>query len=582
MKRTILSAIGAGLIAALGGPLLFPSAPLQAQGPTCSVNSNPEVGSPAANANTVLILEPTVAGGCSSQEAVQSLAEGYFVEVASSSQWAVKTEAQFATYRALILGDGQTGGAISCFTSPTPIAAAEANRPTWAPVVTGKIVVIGSDPLEPGSEHEGDPGQVNGRKLARNGIKFAAGISGHTGLYLSLNCYYFNAPSGTAVPVLDQFGTFTVVPQGGTADSVNIVDAGHPVVTDPNPLSAGDLSNWSVSVHERFASWPAAFTEVAEQADDGKPYILVRGRQHSETHTFTPAEPTYQFVRDSEVSAKLTFEHVLQPFNLKFTFTTVSKMAESARLDPDVFGLGAQCLSYDSDATHCVRHTVRRVDDAGNDMGVPTGDNDGDPTPDFTGNFRLELGFHDVDVNAGDIGPPFLAQAKHDEIEEGLDLYDRDIMTSFRYNSCNCVGVGETDGFSDFIMGERLIPEAQEVNFIGPLPPIKLTPPLLSLKTGQALPVKFRLTDSSGAFITSGVTAVLDIWLLDPSGEIPNDAVNRAGTEFVFNFSTNVWERISSTAGWPKGDYVGIIRSVYVSPGSVMFSPVKFNFSVRK
>jgi Thrombospondin type 3 repeat len=285
MKRIILSAIGAGLIAALGGPWLFPSAPLQAQGgPTCSVNTNPEVGSGAANANTVLILQSTVNGEnpCASPEAVQSMALGYNVEIASESQWRAKanTEAPtYATYRALILGDSGPGG-VNCHTDTTPITAAIDTRTTWGPIVTGNIVVIGSDPLI--DAHSGDPGRVDGTRLATNGIKFAAGVSGHPGLYLSLNCYYHAAAEPTAVTVLDQFGPFTVVGHDSEgSDNVNIVATGHPVVTDPNILTNADLSGWVDSIHERFVSFPPTFTEVAEQEvgveSDGLAYILARG-----------------------------------------------------------------------------------------------------------------------------------------------------------------------------------------------------------------------------------------------------------------------------------------------------------------
>src|SRR5262245_44486116 len=52
----------------------------------------------------VLILARTVTGGFSSQEAVSAQQLGYLVDVVTDAQWAAKTAADFASYRAIILG----------------------------------------------------------------------------------------------------------------------------------------------------------------------------------------------------------------------------------------------------------------------------------------------------------------------------------------------------------------------------------------------------------------------------------------------------------------------------------------------
>ena len=281
MKRLCCSAIGAGLVAAVGILVLAPNGSIKAQGP-CSVNSA-EIGTGAASANTVLILQPTVQNGCGSGEAAQAMALGYNVEVAADYQWLAKSQAQFATYRALILGDTRPEGP-TCFTSPTPLAAAVATRETWGPAVTGNVVIIGSDPLANDS-HSGDEGNTNGARLARNGIKFAAAIAGAPGAYISLNCYYAFAEAATPVPVLAPFGTFTVIGQDGGSNAVDIVDSAHPVVTDPDALTEADLSNWTFSIHERFQIWPGSFSVVASQVGSespGLPYILARGALDSD------------------------------------------------------------------------------------------------------------------------------------------------------------------------------------------------------------------------------------------------------------------------------------------------------------
>jgi hypothetical protein len=96
---------------------------------------------PAPDANTVLILDSSVSGGASSREAVFAAAAGYTVEVVSNADWASKSTADFATYRAIVLGDA------TCATSLIPIAAAEANKGVWGPAITGNVILVGTDPV---------------------------------------------------------------------------------------------------------------------------------------------------------------------------------------------------------------------------------------------------------------------------------------------------------------------------------------------------------------------------------------------------------------------------------------------------
>jgi len=552
--------------------------------PACTVNTS-EFGSGASAANTtVLILQSSVNNGCSSVEAQKAVALGFKVEIASSTQWGAKTNTQFATYRAIVLGDPSNAAGTNCSTNPAAnIGAAEANRAVWAPAVKGNIAIIGTDPVSASALHTGDTHGA-GAHLTENAIRYAtAGTA--TGAYVALSCYYSSATPGTPVHVLDQFGTFTVV--GTEHNDVTVNDQTHPLVTQPNALSAADLDNWGSSIHERFQTWPSNFSVVASHTASSLPYIVARGGSVGVEATYSTTDPSELFVRDpahpDDVFARLTFEKVLTQFRIRFTFTNVSKHFESLRLDPAVFG-PARCLSYDTDLDECVRHTVRLIDSAGNDIGVPLQD------VHFDGKFRLEMGFHSDDVSGGNIGTPILAQAiKSDatQIESPIDLYDRDILTSFRFNSCNCVGSGETDGFSDFILGEAVIPAGQKATIQAPLPPIQADGSSV-LKSGRGLPVKFTAADSSGVSITSGLVAVLEVWKIadtvSGSTEISTDAVgNATGTQFKYNPSTGQWELIADTKGWPGGDYVAVIRSVYsaASPSNYQFTPKKFNFSVK-
>src|SRR5439155_466076 len=104
--------------------------------------SAPKVGATgAANDHTVLILNPTVTGGAASLEAASAAARGMTVELVGNADWASKSQADFATYRAIILGDP------TCVTGTGPVTAAIANNTTWGPVVNGNIVLIGTDPV---------------------------------------------------------------------------------------------------------------------------------------------------------------------------------------------------------------------------------------------------------------------------------------------------------------------------------------------------------------------------------------------------------------------------------------------------
>ena len=99
--------------------------------------SQPVFAAGAANDRTVLILSSTVTGGAASREAFYATSAGFTVEMATNAQWAAKSAADFATYRALILGDATCTGIGA-------ISAAEANRAVWGPVIDGNIIMLHS------------------------------------------------------------------------------------------------------------------------------------------------------------------------------------------------------------------------------------------------------------------------------------------------------------------------------------------------------------------------------------------------------------------------------------------------------
>jgi len=252
----------------------------------------------APDNHSVLILGSTVTGGAGSLEATQAASLGLTVVVASDADWAATTAAEFATFRALVMGDP------TCVGGTGPIAAAEANRATWGAAVGGNVIVVGTDPAYHAG---GQPGAVT---LTNKCIAFAAADAGKTGAYVCLSCYYYAASSGTPVNVLDPFGTFTVVGQGGCPANSHII-ATHPAITG---LTDAALSNWGCSTHEGFVSWPVSFdplaisldvpsTFVAGDGTTGAPYIMARGATILSHICLTPGEATNPLDTDHTVTA---------------------------------------------------------------------------------------------------------------------------------------------------------------------------------------------------------------------------------------------------------------------------------------
>jgi cysteine-rich repeat protein len=223
---------------------------------------------PAPDANSVLILSSVNGGG---QYSTRAAAAGFTVVLATDPQWAARTTAEFATFKALIIGDPTCGG--------TPPAAAEAKAAVWGAAVDGPILIIGTDEVFHVS--------AGGGTLIDSGIGFVtSGAAGETGAYISISCYYDGAADGTPVPLLAPFGVFTV----GGADCFNDshIVAVHPALAGSTDAS---LSNWSCSVHEFFNSFPSASflpLAIAEGATGagqltfadgttGIPYILASG-----------------------------------------------------------------------------------------------------------------------------------------------------------------------------------------------------------------------------------------------------------------------------------------------------------------
>ncbi|KAF1987513.1 hypothetical protein K402DRAFT_453591 [Aulographum hederae CBS 113979] len=219
--------------------------------------------------------------GLTAVEYIESV-PGYTIKTVTTAQWATMTTAEFASYKALVIGDPYCGYL-------SDIQFLEDSKDAWSPAVQGNIVLIGTDP-----SYHARGGTPGANVLIRNSIKFASsGVSTSgaplTGLYFALSCYYNNDDS-QVVTSLSNFGRFVVRGQLGCYNDAHIV-ASHPTLANLTDVA---LSGWSCSVHEAFSAFPStgvgAFQTLAiarnilgigsmEFGDSsvGLPYIISRG-----------------------------------------------------------------------------------------------------------------------------------------------------------------------------------------------------------------------------------------------------------------------------------------------------------------
>jgi hypothetical protein len=237
-----------------------------------TVHSNNAGTNESVNASAtdkVLILAATVDGGSSSPEAQSATALGFGVDLVDDSTWAAMTQAQFASYRAIVIGDPDCG-------DDSNWAAATANTGTWAPTVNGNVISIGTDPDFHMGSH---PGALT---LIQKSMAFATAQAGKTGFYADLSCWEPSA--NTPIPILNAVEPGWTAGPAGCGDSVAIV-ATNPFLSG---LTDADLEGWSCSVHEYFDAWPSDFVPIALDVDgppsytapdgtQGSPYVIGRG-----------------------------------------------------------------------------------------------------------------------------------------------------------------------------------------------------------------------------------------------------------------------------------------------------------------
>jgi hypothetical protein len=250
-----------------------------------------------------------VSGGASSIEGLEVAANGLTVDVVDAATWSTMTASQFASYRAIILGDPTCVGP----GTSSDIDAAAANAKVWGRVVNGNVVIVGSDPVY----HAGQGGET----VTQRAVDFAVNQVGKTGAYISLSCYYHDTGSSTPVPVLDGIGA-----GGFTVTGVGCYDDAH-IVAQSSALAGladADLSNWSCSVHEAFQTWSPGLIPLAIARDfdssftasdgtQGPPYILAGGNIRSFPLSLSPLNATARPGGKHTVTARLLDGSTSQP-----------------------------------------------------------------------------------------------------------------------------------------------------------------------------------------------------------------------------------------------------------------------------
>jgi hypothetical protein len=147
---------------------------------------------PSVLTGHVLIYGPSLASGNGFNEATAARALGYTVAIADTIAWKALTEADFARYDAIIVGDRGCPDSARRY-----LRAATRTRDRWTPAITGNVAVLGTDPVF----HTQEQRLRGARRLIINGLKYATSSSA-TGAYLALGCAYAAVSAFTPVRLL--------------------------------------------------------------------------------------------------------------------------------------------------------------------------------------------------------------------------------------------------------------------------------------------------------------------------------------------------------------------------------------------
>jgi hypothetical protein len=204
----------------------------------------------------------------------------------STPTWDSLTAEQFASYQLLVLPDPD------CVFDDSPLADAVSNETTWAPEVTGNVIITGTDPIYHESlVGDGESADADPAKYIYQALAYAGAQTGKTGLYLDLSCYYNNEEDDQSVPILNGLQTafgdspaWTVGSASDCGSDIHVAASAQQLIG----VTDADMSGWECSTHEYAETWPSDFVPYALYTD-------VQGGSGSEpddpcTHLYTSAD----------------------------------------------------------------------------------------------------------------------------------------------------------------------------------------------------------------------------------------------------------------------------------------------------
>lgn len=236
--------------------------------------ATPANAAPAATDNTVLILESSVTGGVLSKEYIAIDALGFDIELASGAAWLAKTQADFESYRAIVLGDP------NCFgPGLAPVQDAIINANVWGAAIDGRVMIVGTDPVF----HSAYPSLPGAPVLLQNTIEWALEnpAVGKTSALIMLSCYYNGQGAGNVVTLLQGLGNFIVSDARADVAGATCIQECHiplPAHASMTGLTDAAISNWNCPAHALFTTYPVEYDVVAVAnggpTPGGTPYIL--------------------------------------------------------------------------------------------------------------------------------------------------------------------------------------------------------------------------------------------------------------------------------------------------------------------
>ncbi len=306
-----LTATALGPVLAASGAVLpaVPAAAVAAGAVAAATAASVATAAPAKAATGAPVLVLVQNGESSAPEATLLAAAGYSVTPVTPATWAGMSQAQFAQYAALVIGDPSSGGSCSSLTPTTGSSGSDALGTAWQPAVTGNVAVLGTAPVQAGT--------TAASTLITDSVGYAAAgfdsaNSSGTGLYVSLNCEYSAASTPADVSLLDGVdgigGAGGLAVQGGLSctdpGTVNTWETARTGTFTGFTSSSLSASAWGSAcpVEEAFTRWPAMFTPAAydaasDAADDftasdgatGQPYILLGAPVSPATAALAPS-----------------------------------------------------------------------------------------------------------------------------------------------------------------------------------------------------------------------------------------------------------------------------------------------------